>query len=141
VRQGRSFGAEHDQLFGIVVGEWAQQHGINYTENRGIGAYSQRKRQHGGDGETGVAAEAAHSIANVLQHASRPCSGADIAYCFRERFNATRLQHGLTSSNLGAHPTAAFLFGEQVDISAQFGTEIAVALLFTKEVSPEKCEA
>src|SRR5256885_5216740 len=43
-----------DQAIWLVVGQWSQHHRIDYAENSGVRADSQRQRDHRGGGEAGI---------------------------------------------------------------------------------------
>ena len=58
---------ELHQFFGLLVGQRLQDHRVHHAEDGGVGADTERQREHGDDGESGAAGENPDGIAAVLQ--------------------------------------------------------------------------
>jgi len=58
---------EEDQALRVAIRQRAQQHGIDETEDRGVGADSERQNQDRDGGEPGAAAENVKAIAKVVK--------------------------------------------------------------------------
>ena len=54
-----------DEALGLGMSERPEQHAVEKTENRGVGAKTERYRQHGDGGEAGTLSEAPEREMNV----------------------------------------------------------------------------
>src|SRR5258707_573757 len=68
-RQGLAAGAvvipDGSQAVGLQIGKWAEEHGMNHGEHRGVGADAEREGQDGDYGEAGSFGEQTKGVANV----------------------------------------------------------------------------
>ena len=55
-----------DEPFAVLVGQRPQQHAIDDAENRRVGADPERHRDDDHERETGIAAQAANAVTDVL---------------------------------------------------------------------------
>ena len=68
-RLGGFVGGEDDETVGLRQGEWAQEGGIDDGVDGGVRADGEPERSDGGEGEDGVAEQAAPGVADILQGA------------------------------------------------------------------------
>src|SRR6266581_2854150 len=85
----------------ILVRQRPQQNRINHTENRGVRANSERKRQDGYRGETGILAQRARTVAYVLQQRFDEGHAARVAMLFLDLLDAAEFQPGAAPGFFG----------------------------------------
>src|SRR5713101_3435082 len=80
------------QSYWVLKRQRPQQNRINDTENRGARANSERQGQDGYRGETGILAQRAHTVANVLQERFDEGHAARIAILLFDLIHSAKLQ-------------------------------------------------
>ena len=99
----------HHQPSGILVRQRAQQHRVHHTEDRGIGANSERERQHGGERESGSSGETSERVADVLEHGVLDtCHVRRVPAISAERHEIMRIAVAAKPSNIFACVSVSF---------------------------------
>ena len=75
--EGRRLGVDGDQFVGARERQWIEEHAVDDREQGGVGSDSQRERQDGDRGETGILRQYTQSITDILPEAHHwtPLSG------------------------------------------------------------------
>jgi hypothetical protein len=59
---------EHPELIGVLISQGSKQDGIQHTEDRGVRAYAERKREDRNKAKAGILKQHSRAETNVLEH-------------------------------------------------------------------------
>src|SRR6266704_1944477 len=105
-----------------------QQNRINHTKNRCVRTNSERKGQDGNRGETGILAQRAHTVANVLHQRFDEAHAARIAMFLFELFHSAEFQTrptlGLLRRQAGLDELRDLLLEVEAQFVVKFGLHV-----------------
>jgi len=120
---------QHHQLPSLRIRQRAEHGSIDEAENGGIGADSQGQCDHRGGGESGVLAEDADTVTNILKESFDHTAAVRVPAFFLGGLDASHREHGLPPRLFRRHTLGDFLLRQAVDVVAQFGVKILLHLL------------
>jgi hypothetical protein len=91
---------ERYEAVGIWVGKRFEEHAVYHAEDGGIGADSERQREDGDGGESGILAETTEGVADVLHEDFERDSHSDVADAFLHLFHAAEIAAGFFGERL-----------------------------------------
>ena len=117
---------------GLLEGQWPEQHTVDDTEYRRVGADAQREREYDGESESGRRAQLPHCVDDVLpqvphefapamRRLGRPIDSSDVVACILE---IAELTHGFGARRVGAHAKGAELLDAHVEVESQLLVDI-----------------
>ena len=128
-------GIEDGEAVGVGVGERAQENGVDEAEDGGVGADADGQGKDGEGGEGGAATQLAEGVAEILGEGFEGGSGAAVADGLLDLLDAAAVGEGGAAGFVGRHAGGDAFVGEEVGVSADFGVEAMLDLLFVEQVA------
>ena len=125
--------AEHDDAVAVAEGKRPQQHAVDDAENRAVRAYPQRHRQHHDEGESRIAPEIAHAVADILRGGFEKPRQPRIAHVILDAGNGAEDAQRGPACLQRRHARFQVLIDEHVEVVLELDVELLLETLAAEE--------
>src|SRR5208283_299154 len=129
-----------DEAVGRIVGQRTQDDGINDTKNGGGCADAKGEGDDGHEGETGIFAELANTVAAIEESRMEPIAHALVANLFLHLFDAAKFHARGALRLVRGHARTNVFFDQQGEMGMNFVVKAGVDATREKAISQEASE-